>query len=188
MSRRWRRALLVLLTALAVCVVTAAIVLQSDWLRGRLRRLAVSQAAKYLTGELTVGRLTGSLLHDVVLDDVTLTQDDGVVIHAARISVRYDWRALVQRHLVLDDLVVEQPMLRIAQGSAGWNVGQLLRKRDSTGEPLALLIDRMRLVNGDVEIRMGERRVAARAGGQRRRAPGAHERPIHRAAHERHAA
>jgi hypothetical protein len=117
----------VLLTALAVCVVTAAIVLQSDWLRGRLRRLAVSQAAKYLTGELTVGRLTGSLLHDVVLDDVTLTQDDGVVIHAARISVRYDWRALVQRHLNRHDLVVEQRCCELRR--CGWNVGHLLEAR-----------------------------------------------------------
>ncbi len=152
MSRRWQRALLVVLTLIVTCVLAAVVVLRSDWLRDRLRRLAMSQAETYLTGELAIGRLSGSLFHDVVLDDVTLTQTDGVVMHAARVSVKYDWRVLVQRHLVLDDLLVEQPSLRLAEGPAGWNVGHLLRKRDSTGTPLALLIDRLRLVNGDVDI------------------------------------
>ena len=152
MSRRFRRALLVLLTVLVAGALAVVVVLQSDWLRDRLRRLAISQAATYLTGQLSIGHLSGSLFHDVVLDDVTLTQDDGVVMHAARVSVKYDWRVLVHRHLVLDDLLVEQPSLRVAYGPAGWNVAHLLRKRDNTGAPLALLIDRMRLVNGDAEI------------------------------------
>ena len=88
-----------------------------------------------------------------MLDDVTLTQTDGVVMHAARVSVRYDWRVLVQRHLVLDDLLVEQPSLRRCRGTRG------LERRPSCsgsetapGAPLALLIDRLRLVNGDVDI------------------------------------
>ena len=187
MSQRLRRALLVLLRLVA-CALAAVVVLHSDWLRDRLRRLAISQAEKYLTGELTIGHLSGSLFHDVVLDDVTLTQKDGVVMHAARVSVRYDWRVLVQRHLVLDHLLVEQPALRIAQGPSGWNVGHLLRKRDSTGEPLALLIDRMRLVNGDVGDRAGRAAVAALAGGQRR-APGWCGRAtVHHAVQQRHAA
>jgi autotransporter translocation and assembly factor TamB len=152
MSQRWRRALLVLLTLVVTCALAVVVVLHSDWLRDRLRRLAISQADKYLTGQLTIGHLSGSLFHDVVLDDVTLTQTDGVVMHATRVSVKYDWRMLVQRHLVLDDLLVEQPSLRVAAGPEGWNVGHLLRKRDSTGAPLALLIDRLRLVNGDVDI------------------------------------
>src|SRR5215831_3364136 len=152
MSRRLRRVLLVFLTLLVTGVLATFIVIQSDWLRDRLRRLAISQAAQYLTGTLTIGRLSGSLFHDVVLDDVTLTQADGLVMHAARVSVKYDWRVLVQRHLVLDDLLVERPSLRIAEGPAGWNVGHLLRKRDTTGAPLALLIDRLRLVDGEVAI------------------------------------
>jgi len=143
MSRRLRRVLLVFLTLLVTGVLATFIVIQSDWLRDRLRRLAISQAAQYLTGTLTIGRLSGSLFHDVVLDDVTLTQADGLVMHAARVSVKYDWRVLVQRHLVLDDLLVERPSLRIAEGPAGWNVGHLLRKRDTTGAPLVLLIDRL---------------------------------------------
>jgi len=114
MSQRWRRALLVLLTLVVTCALAVVVVLHSDWLRDRLRRLAISQADKYLTGQLTIGHLSGSLFHDVVLDDVTLTQTDGVVMHATRVSVKYDWRVLVQRHLVLDDLLVEQPSLRVA--------------------------------------------------------------------------
>jgi autotransporter translocation and assembly factor TamB len=150
MKRLWR-VVLTLLVAFGICVIVLLTVLESDWLRERLRGVAVTQAAKFLTGQLTIGHLSGSLWRGVVLDDVTLTQPDGVVFHANRVTVRYDAMTLIHRHIVLDDIVIEEPNVRVAQDANGWNFGHLLRPT-SGGPAKDFLLKRLRVVNGTVAI------------------------------------
>jgi autotransporter translocation and assembly factor TamB len=151
MLKRLWRVVLTLVVVLGVCVIVLLTVLQSDWLRERLRGVAVTQAAKFLTGQLIIGRLSGSLWRGVVLDDVTLTQPDGIVFHADRVTVRYDAMTLIHRHIVLDEIVIEQPNVRAVQSANGWNVAHLMRP--SPGGPAKdFLVKRLQLVNGDVAI------------------------------------
>ena len=150
MKRLWR-VVLTLLAVLGICAIVLLTVLQSDWLRERLRGVAVTQAAKFLTGQLTIGHLSGSLWRGVVLDDVTLTQPDGVVFHADRVTVRYDAMTLIHRHIVLDDIIIEQPDVRVAQGVNGWNVAHLVRPT-SGGPAKDFLLKRLQVVNGHVAI------------------------------------
>lgn len=152
MARRWRRAGLILLVTLGLCLVALLTVLQSDWLRERLRGVAVTQAAKYLSGQLTIGRLSGSLWRGVVLDDVTLTQPEGVVFHADRVTARYDIVTLAHKHVVLSEIIVEQPNVKIAQNAGGWNVAHLLRPSSSNGPPTDFRIDRLQLINGEIAV------------------------------------
>ena len=153
-KRAWRvvrRIALTLVVVLGLCVIVLLTVLQTDWLRERLRGVAVTQAAKYLTGQLTIGKLSGSLWRGVVLDDVTLAQPDGIVFHADRVTVRYDVVTLIHRQIVLDDIVIAQPNVRVVQGASGWNVAHLMRP--STGGPAKdFRVNRLQLVNGDVMI------------------------------------
>jgi autotransporter translocation and assembly factor TamB len=156
MSRRLRR-LAVLVVALAASVVVLVVVLQSGWLRDRLRRLAMSEANKYLSGELTIGRLSGSLLHSVVLDDVHLTQPGGSVLEAPRISVTYDVWTWLHRRFVIGEVTIERPVVRIAQGRDGWNVTQLLKPRPGGGPPMAFQVGTVRVVQGEVTVAPADR-------------------------------
>jgi autotransporter translocation and assembly factor TamB len=150
---KWIRRLVVASGLLLVLLAMAGVlVFRSDWLRDRLRRAAVTQADKYLTGQLTIGALKGSLLHGVELDDVTLTQADGAVFSAARVDVTYDVMTLIHRHLVLSDIVVDHPDIRVAQTAAGWNVGHIVKPRDAKGTSLDFEIHRLRVVDGDVRV------------------------------------
>jgi autotransporter translocation and assembly factor TamB len=161
MSRGWRITGWILLTTIAFAVVAGALVWRSDWLRDRLRRLAESQVSKLVTGQLTIGKLSGSLWSNVVLDDVTLMQPDGLVFHAARVSATYDAVTLIQRRIVIDGIVIEQPTVRVVQGANGWNVGHLLRSSGAGGRPIDFYLAHLRLTNADVLI--------APAGGTERR-------------------
>src|SRR5262245_60771897 len=73
-----------------VLVVTAAIVIETDWFKDRVRRFAVQWSAKYLVGQLSIGRLGGSLLRGVTLEDLSLAQGSGQVLSAGRVTIRYD--------------------------------------------------------------------------------------------------
>ena len=150
---KWLRRLALGFVAVVVLAVIAGVVtFQSAWLRDRLRRVAMTQADKYLSGHLTIGSLSGSLLHGVELDDVRLVQDEGPVFETQRIVVTYDVMTLVHRHFVLGDVVVERPTVSLTQSGAGWNVSHLLKPRPSTGPPLDLEIQRLRVRDADVMI------------------------------------
>src|SRR5690348_15094771 len=81
-------------------VVTSALVVQTPWFKERLRRMAVDRATEALNGQLTIGRLSGSLWTGVDLQDVALTQPSGAVLKVQRIELRYDPRLLIHGHLV----------------------------------------------------------------------------------------
>jgi autotransporter translocation and assembly factor TamB len=151
MRRHWRRVAGALVVALAMVVGTAVLVVRSDWLRDRLRRLAVTEADRFLAGQLSIGRLSGSLLHGVVLDDVRLTEPDGLAFEARRVTVSYDPMQFVHRHFVLGTVVIERPVVRAVEGPEGWNVAHLL-KPTSGGRPVDVQIERLRLLDGDVTI------------------------------------
>ena len=155
MRRFLKRAAIGLVLAIVVCLIAGVLVLRSDWLREKLRGVAVTQASKLLTGQLTIGKLSGSLFHDVTFDDVTLTQADGTLFHAPRVRVDYDWNQLAHRQWLFADIVVDQPVIRIAQNADGWNVGHILKPRapaSAGAAALAFAIAHLRVNQGDVTI------------------------------------
>ena len=75
---RLLRVTAIVLVLLAALVATAVVVLETGWAKNRLRELAIRQAERQLTGELRIGRLTGSLFTGVALHDVSLTLEPWV--------------------------------------------------------------------------------------------------------------
>src|SRR5688572_17400477 len=134
MTRRLLRALVVVIAAVVVLVVVAIARLETQWAKERVRGLAVSRAAPYLTGDLAIGRLDGSLLRGVELHDVSLTQPTGEAVRAEMITVRYDPLRLWREGLAFDSIEIRSPVVHVVQeADGGWNLARLVRTRAPSG-------------------------------------------------------
>src|SRR5689334_18786521 len=71
--RRLARILLLTLTICLGVLIIALIATQTPWFKDWLRRYIVREASLVLNGELTIGRLSGSLFFGVAMSDIALT-------------------------------------------------------------------------------------------------------------------
>jgi len=125
---RWLlRAFVALVVGILVLVAVGYLLLETGWGRERIRRLAVSEAPKYLYGQLAIGRLSGSLLHGVALDGVDLTQDGRPVFHADRVTVSYNAIGLARGVYALDTIQIDRASLHLVEAGGVWNVARLVR-------------------------------------------------------------
>src|SRR5215475_6989274 len=72
--RRLARILLLTLTICLGVLIIGLIYTQTPWFKDWLRRYIVREATQVLNGELTIGRLSGSLFFGVAMSDITLSQ------------------------------------------------------------------------------------------------------------------
>ena len=102
--RRLTRWTLAVVSGIILLIATSAVVVQSAWFKERLRRIAVTRGSEVLNGQLSIGQLKGSLLHGVELSHVVFQQTAGPVVSVETVSVRYDWRLLIKRQFVFDEI------------------------------------------------------------------------------------
>jgi autotransporter translocation and assembly factor TamB len=147
---RWFATTVVVLVS---CAATAVIVIETDWFKDRLRGIAATQAARFLNGELRIGRISGSLFKGVLLEDVTLVQEGVTVLAASRIRVRYDPFAFARRDFILDDVVVERAVVNAIENGDGWNLARLIKPREGPrGRPIRFAIRDLRLADTTATI------------------------------------
>src|SRR4051794_34790617 len=115
LSSRLARGAVYSVLVLLLAVVAAIVVLQTGWARNQLRGLIVSQANRYLTATLEIGRLSGSLLRGIELADVRLSRDGETLVAIDRITVVYSIRELVDRGTVIRRLALERPRIVAAK-------------------------------------------------------------------------
>jgi hypothetical protein len=153
MTRRVIRALLVTVATVLVLVVVGIVTLETPWAKERVRRLAVSRATPYLTGQLAIGRLDGSLLRGVELHNVSLTQPTGEAIRAEMITVRYDPLRLWREGLAFDSIEIRSPIVHVVQeADGGWNLARLVRTRASSGGRVSFRIDAIDMEDAEVIV------------------------------------
>lgn len=154
---RWRiwlrRALIALVIAIPLIALAVVMVIRSDWAREKVRGLAESQAAKYLDGELRVGRVSGSLLQGVTLEDVRFTRSGTTAFSAARVEVQYDAWSLIRGGREISFIRLIEPYVLVTEKDGRWNVTEWARSRPpSTGEPAApFVLAHIELVNGHIQ-------------------------------------
>ena len=145
--------MLVIVTVLVVLVVASIVTLETSWAKERMRRLAVDRAAPYLTGELAIGRLDGSLLRGVELHNVSLTQPTGEAVRAEVITVRYDPLRLWREGLAFDSIEIRSPVVHVIQeADGGWNLARLVRTRAPSGRSASFRIDAIDMDDADVIV------------------------------------
>ena len=70
--RRLSRYVAIAVLSLVILLGAGVAVTQTSWFKNWLRQKAVSQAAQYLNGELTITRLSGNIFTGVALEGVAL--------------------------------------------------------------------------------------------------------------------
>jgi len=144
------------LLTLVVVVAAALWLVRTDWGRARLAVVIENAAATYIDGDLHIGRLDGSLFGGLDLHDVQVRQQNTVVLSVARITGTYRLRDLFSSAIVLDNIVLTDPVFTVTETPDEWRVdGIRIPASDPEAPPSdsSVLIRRMTLVNGHVVVR-----------------------------------
>jgi autotransporter translocation and assembly factor TamB len=107
----------------------AAIVTQTTWFKDWLRGFIVRQAGEYVNGQLSIGKLGGNLFYGVELENVDITVNGETVVGVKDVSLDYNAFSFVSGAVVLDDIRLNQPMLRLEKTAEGWNLAHLFKAR-----------------------------------------------------------
>src|SRR5215203_4736750 len=91
----------------------AVIVTQTTWFKEWLRGFIVKQAEDYVNGRLSIGRLDGNLFFGVDLEDVDVTMNGETVVDIKGVGLDYNAFTFLSGGLVLDDIRLTQPVLRV---------------------------------------------------------------------------
>jgi autotransporter translocation and assembly factor TamB len=143
-------------TLIVGTVALALIVSQTPWFRDWLRRYIVRESKQYLNGELTIGRLGGNLFFGVQLSDVAVNLSGERVVAVKGLEVDYNVFTIVSKGVVLDEIKLVEPRLRIERDGKGWNIGQLVKEqrkeadREGPGRPVEL--QSIEIADGILEI------------------------------------
>jgi hypothetical protein len=128
-ARRSLQILAFICTLIVGVASMAAIVTQTTWFKDWLRGFIVRQAGDYVNGQLSIGKLGGNLFYGVELENVDITVNGETVIGVKDISLDYNAFSFVSGAVVLDDIRLNQPMLRLEKTAEGWNLVHLFKAR-----------------------------------------------------------
>jgi autotransporter translocation and assembly factor TamB len=142
--RRILQVVAVVGTLMVGVVAVALIVSQTPWFRDWLRRYVVRESKQYLNGELSIGRIGGNLLFGVDISDVAVDVSGERVVAVKALEVDYNVFDFISKGIVLDEIKLTAPVLRVERNGNGWNLGQLVKEqakeadREGPGRPISL--------------------------------------------------
>ena len=150
-------------------VALALIVSQTPWFRDWLRRYIVRESKQYLNGELSIGHIGGNLLFGVQVSDIAVDVSGERIVAAKALDVDYDVFQLISKGVILSEIKLIEPQIRLERDGHGWNVNQLVKKqekeanREGPRRPIDLQA---------IEIADGRVTIADRQGADGYRLPG----------------
>ena len=128
-TRRSLQVLAFLATLIVGATSMAVIVTQTTWFKEWLRGFIVRQAEDYVNGRLSIGRLDGNLFFGVDLGDVDITMNGKTVVDVDDVTLDYNAFTLIGGDIVLDEIRLTRPVLRLERDARGWNLAHLIRAR-----------------------------------------------------------
>ncbi|MDQ3211857.1 MAG: hypothetical protein M3Q85_04225, partial [Acidobacteriota bacterium] len=142
--RRTMQVVAIIGTLLVGALALALIVSQTPWFKDWLRRYVVRESKQYVNGDLTIGGLGGNLLFGVDLTDVAVDVSGERVVAVRALELDYSIYQLITRGLVLSQITIDQPVLRVRRDAQGWNLAGLVKReskeadREGPGRPISL--------------------------------------------------
>jgi len=138
MRRRHLVALVSAITLAAVvfvAVVAVAVVVNTEVGRDQIRVTLQRQIGAGIRGKLYVGDVSGGLLNGITIDSFAIRGlDDSLLVSVSRVTLEYDPRDLFDRRLLLRNVVLERPVVRLQQYEEGdWNHQRIMRRDGSGG-------------------------------------------------------
>jgi hypothetical protein len=107
----------------------AVIVTQTTWFKEWLRGFIVRQAQGYMNGRLSIGRLDGNLFFGIELEDIDVTMNGKKVVEVKDVGLDYNAFTFIGGNVVLDDIRLNQPTIRLEKTADGWNITELIKAR-----------------------------------------------------------
>lgn len=111
-------------------VAVALITSQTPWFKDWLRRYIVRESKQYLNGELSIGTLGGNLFSGVRMTDVSLNLSGQQIVALKGLEVDYSIAQLISTGVVLDEIKLYQPSVRLERDASGrWNLARLVKEQ-----------------------------------------------------------
>jgi translocation and assembly module TamB len=149
---------------LALIVLALLAYLARNPLRDALVRIVSSRLSQSLNGSLEIGKLRGSLLTSLVLQDIVLRDRQGVIGQLDELRLAYNPLTLLKGRLSISDVDIVHPRLTLVQEADGaWNIARILPPSPSDvtsgpsprgGWPFAVVVTRLQIHNGQVTLSM----------------------------------
>src|SRR5687767_7909825 len=131
--RRLSRYVAIAVLSLVILIGAGVAVTQTSWFKNWLRQKAVSQAAQYLNGELTITRLSGNIFTGVELEGVKLHHDGQTAVAMDKLTVEYSPVTMISEGLILNSMTLDNPTILLQRDDAGWNFRRFVKTRQNTG-------------------------------------------------------
>ena len=128
-ARRSLQVVALICTLVVGAASMAIIVTQTTWFKEWLRGFIVRQAEDYVNGQLHIGRLDGNLFFGVELEDVDITQNGRTIVGVKDLGLDYNVFTFLGGDVVLDDIRLNQPVIRVIKTADGWNLAELIKVR-----------------------------------------------------------
>ena len=132
-ARRLARYVAIGVLSIVVLLGAGVAVTQTSWFKNWLRQKAVSQAAQYLNGELSIARLSGNIFTGVALEGVRLRHEGQTAVAMDKLTVEYSPLTMVSEGVVLDSMTLDNPTILLQRDDAGWNFSRFVKTRRNTG-------------------------------------------------------
>lgn len=109
-----------LLALVALLLSGVGIFTRTDWGRERLRAFAEGYLNDRIGGKIHIGRISGSLFSDLVVDSLELREkNDSLFLATGRVEVTFDPRDLLEQRLVFASARIANAVVRVAEDSVG---------------------------------------------------------------------
>ncbi len=105
----------------------ACLLLQTSMVKKRLANVASEQVSVLLNGEFSVGAVDGNFFNHLLLKDLLLTQDGDTIVRLEQLDLKYNFWALLNQRLELQQVYLEKPYLfLVQQADSSWNFKPLM--------------------------------------------------------------
>src|SRR5262245_47169164 len=132
--RRFVQIVAFLCTLIVGMAALSLIITQTAWFRDWLRGFIVRQAAQYVNGTVTIGRLEGNLFFGVRVEGLDISMDGSPVVEIDGVDLDYSVLTLLSGETVLDRIHVDRPVIRLTRTGDSWNLAHLLKERPESKE------------------------------------------------------
>ena len=153
-ARRSLQVVAFICTLLVGVASMAVIVTQTTWFKEWLRGFIVRQAADYVNGQLSIGRLGGNLFTGIELGDIDVTMNGRNVVGVDEVGLAYNPITLIKGDVVLDHIRLDRPKLLVERTATGWNLANLIKARtpDNPNRQRTVVIGDIGISDGSLDI------------------------------------
>ncbi|MBI4428338.1 MAG: hypothetical protein HY562_04395 [Ignavibacteriales bacterium] len=113
---------------------------QTRYFRTYLRGIILQSYPQYINGTVQFDRLEGNLITGTTIHNVVVTRDSMEIFSSERIEIKYDPTALLFDRVVVRNLILINPRIRVWRSVDGsWNVSELVKATTDKASPTKIL-------------------------------------------------